>query len=182
MTKYEAARLLGLSPKTITNQVLAGRIVGSMVKIGRHWSWDFSSAEVARYERENRGRPGPKSPKRRSIVDRFWEKVDQSGSCWLWTASTDGHGYGVIGVEGGRVAKAHRVSYEIANGSVPDGMWILHSCDNPPCVRPSHLRAGTREDNVQDAKERDRYESGDRHHGRRKTVLAQRGASPSPVP
>ncbi len=81
---------------------------------------------------------------------RFWDKVDMSGECWEWTASTNSQGYGQFGFNG-KVAKAHRVAYELAYGSIPSGMCICHHCDNPLCVRISHLFLGTRSDNQKDA-------------------------------
>lgn len=87
---------------------------------------------------------------------RFWAKVDRSGDgCWLWTASTDQGGYGQFQI-GRRPFKAHRISWELANGPVPAGLWVLHSCDNPPCVNPAHLRPGTPADNMADQLERNR--------------------------
>ena len=89
-----------------------------------------------------------------SLESRFWEKVSVSGpdECWLWTAATNEHGYGVMRPEGrrsGPPAKAHRISAELA-GMAVDGHVVLHSCDNPPCVNPAHLSTGTQADNVND--------------------------------
>lgn len=87
----------------------------------------------------------------RPLAERFWEKVDRRGpdECWMWTASRRALGYGQIRI-GGKSRKAHRVAYELANGPIPAGMAVLHGCDNPPCVNPAHLRAGTMTDNVRD--------------------------------
>lgn len=87
-------------------------------------------------------------------ITRFWKHVDRSGECWLWTgARLRVNGYGCFGMKRGAkwvAARAHRVSWSIKNGCIPAGMWILHRCDNPPCVNPTHLYLGTRRDNVQD--------------------------------
>jgi hypothetical protein len=84
------------------------------------------------------------------IQTRFWAKVDKSGSCWKWTASTLSAGYGQFTIARRRVL-AHRVSWEIQNQrEVPEGMCICHSCDNPRCVHPEHLFLGSLSDNMKD--------------------------------
>ena len=64
-------------------------------------------------------------------------------------------GYGVITHDGRRLP-AHRVSYEVNVGPIPEGQMVLHSCDNPPCINPEHLWTGTAKDNQQDAIKRNR--------------------------
>lgn len=94
---------------------------------------------------------------RRSPEERFWAKVDKSGDCWLWTGQRVRNGYGHFFIERGRSSvKAHRFSYELANGPVPARLLVLHRCDNPPCVRPDHLYAGTPQDNMDDKMSRGR--------------------------
>ena len=97
---------------------------------------------------------------RKSIEDRFWEKVDKSGDCWIWIGAKNGWGYGILsrGTGMGRV-RAHRLSYELANGAIPDGLFVLHKCDNPPCVRPDHLFVGDHAANMQDMHRKDRGRS-----------------------
>ncbi len=97
----------------------------------------------------------------RSIEDRFWSKVAvrEESECWLWQASEGAHGYGQFRFKG-IVDKAHRVAWMISSGEpVPDGMWVLHSCDNRLCVNPRHLRLGDAQDSVSESvnKERARY-------------------------
>lgn len=101
----------------------------------------------------------------KSLADRFWAKVDKRGpdECWLWTGCRKkAFGYGKIGEGrmGQRTLLAHRVSWEITNGSIPDGAMVLHRCDNPPCVNPRHLFLGDQLDNMRDmvSKGRQRYQ------------------------
>lgn len=83
--------------------------------------------------------------------ERFWAKVDRrpNTACWEWNASRTGYGYGQFSVEG-TATGAHRYSYELHNGPVPDGLHVLHRCDNPPCVNPDHLFLGDRTANMAD--------------------------------
>jgi hypothetical protein len=80
----------------------------------------------------------------------FWAKVRISDDCWEWTGATNGMGYGRLNRRGTFLA-AHRFSYELANGSIPDGLSVCHRCDNPPCVRPDHLFLGSMQDNIRDS-------------------------------
>jgi hypothetical protein len=96
-----------------------------------------------------------------TVAARFWKKVTKGEGCWLWTASTS-RGYGQIspGVAGSPPLKAHRVSWEIANGPIPEGLFVCHRCDNPRCVRPDHLFLGSNADNAADMKAKCRANNG----------------------
>jgi uncharacterized protein (DUF433 family) len=101
----------------------------------------------------------PASP--RSLAERFWSKVDKAGEdeCWLWTASLNHYGYGqiqMLGPLGRRPTQASRVAYTLTHGPIPEGGWVLHSCDTPACCNPAHLRLGTPKENSQDMVNRGR--------------------------
>jgi len=87
---------------------------------------------------------------------RFWAKVLRGDGCWLWRAGTNKRGYGRIGIVGKQVDLAHRVAWELVYGPIPDGLCVLHHCDIPSCVRPSHLFLGTRRDNFADMRAKGR--------------------------
>lgn len=91
----------------------------------------------------------------KGLEERFWEKVDKSGDCWLWTKSLRA-GYGVFR-KSGRLVSAHRLAYEITNGPIPADLCICHHCDNRQCVNPSHMFLGTHKDNMQDAMGKGRF-------------------------
>ncbi|MGW2169160.1 HNH endonuclease signature motif containing protein [Streptomyces sp. NPDC001705] len=81
----------------------------------------------------------------------FWPKVQWTrDGCWEWGASRHRNGYGQFHLPGKRHALAHRASWLLLFGPIPDGLHVLHRCDNRPCVRPDHLFLGTRVDNMQD--------------------------------
>lgn len=90
------------------------------------------------------------------ITDRFWEKVNKNSDngCWEWISSLNGNGYGAffthLQPEGRKNHRAHRFSWELKNGEIPKGLWVLHKCDNRLCVNPDHLFLGDRIDNMRD--------------------------------
>jgi HNH endonuclease len=87
----------------------------------------------------------------RSAEERFWEKVARRGAddCWEWKATRSPANYGRFYING-RYEQASRVAWTLANGEIPSGLWVLHKCDNPPCVNPNHLFLGDRRDNMID--------------------------------
>lgn len=112
------------------------------------------------------------------LEDRFWSNVVQADGCWQWKASTTEDGYGRIFGDG-RQQRAHRISWEIHKGPIPEGMSVLHRCDNPPCCNPAHLFLGTTADNMADkfAKGRENLpsRSGANHWTRKKADAIARG-------
>lgn len=101
-----------------------------------------------------------------AVKDRFWDKVTKTEDCWNWNGRLNSYGYGVISLNG-KFVKAHRVSYELThNYKLCPAECILHSCDNPKCVNPHHLRIGTQRDNINDMIVRKRnkfFEKGSAH-------------------
>lgn len=107
------------------------------------------------------------------LAARFWPKVDRSSllGCWEWLSYRNTHGYGQLS-DGIHVVLAHRVSWVLHNGPIPEGMVCRHDCDNRGCVNPAHLRIGTHADNIADKVSRNRQAKGEQN-GRARLTVAQ---------
>lgn len=105
---------------------------------------------------------------RKPMSDLFDMKVDRSGDCWLWTGLVDKDGYGLFPYARHQY-RAHSVALTLDGRPVPSGMYACHTCDNPRCVRPSHLYAGTPLQNMTDAVERGRTRRGSSSHAAKLT-------------
>ncbi len=91
-----------------------------------------------------------------SPADRFWPRVDKSGSCWLWTGALNGRGYGQFWVPGRSPMKTHQFAWVDRFGPIPQGKNVLHRCDVRNCVNPDHLFLGTLADNARDCSNKGR--------------------------
>lgn len=101
-----------------------------------------------------------------TVERRFWDKVTPSSNndCWYWQGSLYSNGYGYLHISGrGRGRKtglAHKVSYSLHKGPIPEDLVVMHSCDNRSCVNPQHLSLGTRKENMQDCLKKGRFKGG----------------------
>jgi len=93
---------------------------------------------------------------KKTIVQRFFEKIGYGMSdCWFWFGGRDQTGYGRMRIKNYTNENfAHRISWELHNGKIPNGMKVLHKCDVPNCVNPDHLFLGTQQDNMKDMVEK----------------------------
>lgn len=129
--------------RLLVTKATARRGQGRFCNLTCHWLW-----------RHAQGDASPEAAARR-----FWKRVRKTRSCWLWTGRKNRHGYGTTRRGGrgrGTQMLAHRLSWELRFGPIPGGLCVLHKCDVPACVRPSHLFLGTRRDNAMDCKQKNR--------------------------
>lgn len=115
--------------------------------------WGHAKEEPVRFIRGHYAHIQPIQP----TIERFWKYVDKRGpnDCWEWKGARRVQNYGGLALEDHKVVLAHRFSYELHYGPIPEsegyhGTCVLHRCDNPPCVNPKHLFLGTNQDNVDD--------------------------------
>ena len=131
---------------------------------------------------------GKCEPKPKPVIERFMSHVspEPNSGCWLWAGSVNNSGYGMFCREQGKAGSAHRISYEIFCEPIPEGLHILHRCDNRVCVNPEHLFFGTNQDNIADMvqKGRQRVLKGEEIGNSKLTekqvreIFAQRGQKP----
>lgn len=112
--------------------------------------------------------------KREEVANLFWKSVDKSdnpNACWEWSAYRNNQGYGMFTpIETRTPIGAHRLSYILHFNDIPEGLFVLHKCDNPPCVNPNHLFLGTAKDNIRDAIQKGRLLNRDNSTKRKPTL------------
>ena len=117
-----------------------------------------------------------------NILDRFLSKVNKlPKGCWEYFEFKTDRGYGQFWMLGANW-RAHRASYILHKGEIPDGMFVLHECDNPSCVNPDHLKLGTHQDNMNDKVKRDRQMKGNKHWAYRFTEEMKKHIATLPGP
>jgi len=100
--------------------------------------------------------------RRKPLAERYWPKVDRRGEdeCWPWTGAKLHNGYGIMQTWNGPnrgVLYAHRLAYEFAYRPLASGMYAMHTCDNPWCCNPAHIREGSPYDNLDDCRSKGRW-------------------------
>lgn len=101
---------------------------------------------------------------RKPVGLRLFSKTTKTPTCWLWNGSRSQFGHGQIVCWDGEkrtLRSTHRVSWELVNGPIPDGLCVLHQCDTPACVNPGHLFLGTKADNSRDMVTKGRQKRGE---------------------
>lgn len=99
-----------------------------------------------------------------NAISQFWARVQRGSDdeCWPWLKAKTTLGYGAFNIPGYKRVRAHRFAYSLANGVIPDGLCVCHSCDNRLCCNPSHLWLGTVADNNRDKMQKGRHRYGPR--------------------
>lgn len=165
LTEIEVAEIRdaldqGVLQKELAKRYGVAQTTISQIKLNKHWV----SSQPRLIHRFNS----------RPIEERFWKKVNKSSptECWLWMGAKHPDGYGQI-CKDGQSVHAHRIAWELTYGEIPKGMSVLHRCDQPSCVNPTHLFLGNQIDNIKDmcSKKRDKHPRGENHVGAKLTII-----------
>ena len=123
----------------------------------RHFSQGYCVKHFARFRRH--GNPNFITRRESGVpvdMDHLMSKSENVDGCTVWIGNKNNKGYGQIYLNGKQVS-VHRLSWELSNGPIPEGMNVLHKCDNPPCFDPDHLWLGSQADNMRDMAEKGRH-------------------------
>jgi len=129
------------------------------------------SGRVKMYPCERCKNPCYKKYKRAFCTDmcRFMSYVTITDSCWIWIGAKNKRGYGLFSFRNKKSITTHRVSYILYRGEIPEGKLICHTCDNPSCINPQHLWAGTTQQNTRDMVIKGRSLRGEKQNGAKLT-------------
>jgi hypothetical protein len=125
----------------------------------------LGASRTIRFKGKTRGRPSWQEQ-----IAIFLARFSDNSQCWEWSGSWASTGYGRLNPKRGFTVSAHRGAWEVVNGPIPNGLFVLHHCDNPPCCNPSHLFLGTPKDNTQDMLTKGRNPHGEQHYRARLTA------------
>lgn len=155
-TLLQASKEVGISKKVLENRIARGTLSGEKIE----GVWYVNINQIIPTHAAQLAKSNIKTPEYTDALTwiRFITKVKVAdGKCWLWLPSEKTKSYGLFSVNGGHV-RAHRYCYEAHFGEIPEGLLVCHKCDNRQCVNPEHLFLGDNTDNMQDAKNKGRFE------------------------
>lgn len=168
LTQLQAAIALGYGESTVANWERGFSIPPEVAVICAGLNMgEYPERLDAGRGAKPRYRPNVGRPRRRSLDETLQTRFDKQvmpepmSGCWLWMGAV-GKGYGSIGF-GLKNEGAHRVSWMLHKGPIPEGGHVLHNCDNTYCVNPDHLRIGTHAENMADTTKRNRHSKGQYH-------------------
>lgn len=162
LTVKEFAKCLRIHYNTVRNMIKKGRI--HAFKIGNGKTSDFripiteiNHLGILGIEESIKETLSKRDAENSKVMEnRFLAFVEKTNACWIWKGAVSSRGYGNFRLYG-KQTRSHRASYLLFKGEIPNNQIILHSCDNPLCVNPDHLNAGTYKQNMDDREQRKRW-------------------------